>query len=356
MANPCHHTNTTAISDWAFRRPHSHLHLLQRYSTAYWKTLAAAAAGVHDLASMRPFNHLMNPSSEASPEASNSAANQASCNGSSGGTMAVTQENEKVAMFEAACAKAAAGGRRVVAPLVSKHFDFLQDLMERDADAMVTKAAQEQTKAATPSAAASAAVVDDADQRTHQHQQVTSTCPPHVFGVSSGCISATLASPHVCVLFGSAPVGPTTVRSSSSSFLILMLLLFLNPRWKVKQTKVWSQYRRKTCYDMCHSVVNLITFFQFSQNSTFSHNNGPASCLCLACVRVHVGAVCVFFSSRMYVCVCVSRGSSCFFNVLFWHRWHDRWSACRSSAAASYPRCASAQRKLACRCAGPLAL
>ena len=33
VTNPFHHTNTTAVTDWALRRPGSHLHLLQRYTT-----------------------------------------------------------------------------------------------------------------------------------------------------------------------------------------------------------------------------------------------------------------------------------------------------------------------------------
>lgn len=39
VTNPMHHTNSTAITDWALRRPGSHLHLVQRYSTKYWSIL-----------------------------------------------------------------------------------------------------------------------------------------------------------------------------------------------------------------------------------------------------------------------------------------------------------------------------
>ncbi|MHC4873319.1 MAG: AMP-binding protein [Planctomycetota bacterium] len=38
--NPLHHTNSTAVTDWALRRPGTHLHLVERYSTQYWKTIA----------------------------------------------------------------------------------------------------------------------------------------------------------------------------------------------------------------------------------------------------------------------------------------------------------------------------
>lgn len=48
IVNPMHHTNSTAITDWAMRRPGSHIHLLQRYSTAYWKILADAENNQYD--------------------------------------------------------------------------------------------------------------------------------------------------------------------------------------------------------------------------------------------------------------------------------------------------------------------
>eukprot|EP01066_Platyproteum_vivax_P016494 Platyproteum_vivax@DN7143_c0_g1_i1.p2 len=34
--NPLHHTNSTAISDWAIRTPGSEIHLFERYSTTFW--------------------------------------------------------------------------------------------------------------------------------------------------------------------------------------------------------------------------------------------------------------------------------------------------------------------------------
>jgi acyl-CoA synthetase (AMP-forming)/AMP-acid ligase II len=39
LVNPLHHTNSTALSDWALRRKGAVLHLLQRYTTPYWKVL-----------------------------------------------------------------------------------------------------------------------------------------------------------------------------------------------------------------------------------------------------------------------------------------------------------------------------
>ena len=40
VVNPLHHANSTSISDMALRRPKTHLRLFQRYTTAYWKILA----------------------------------------------------------------------------------------------------------------------------------------------------------------------------------------------------------------------------------------------------------------------------------------------------------------------------
>jgi len=43
IVNPLHHTNSTAITDWALRRPNSHIHLLEKYTTHYWKILSEVA-------------------------------------------------------------------------------------------------------------------------------------------------------------------------------------------------------------------------------------------------------------------------------------------------------------------------
>lgn len=39
VVNPLHHANSTAITDWAMRRPGSQIHLIERYSSDYWKIL-----------------------------------------------------------------------------------------------------------------------------------------------------------------------------------------------------------------------------------------------------------------------------------------------------------------------------
>lgn len=39
IVNPMHHTNSTAITDWAMRRPESEIHLIEKYTTNYWKIL-----------------------------------------------------------------------------------------------------------------------------------------------------------------------------------------------------------------------------------------------------------------------------------------------------------------------------
>lgn len=48
IVNPMHHTNSTAITDWALRRPGSHLHLVERYSTPYWRILSDLACQGYD--------------------------------------------------------------------------------------------------------------------------------------------------------------------------------------------------------------------------------------------------------------------------------------------------------------------
>ena len=48
LANPLHHTNSTAISDWMLRRPGAQLHLVERYSTQYWRLLTDVARADHD--------------------------------------------------------------------------------------------------------------------------------------------------------------------------------------------------------------------------------------------------------------------------------------------------------------------
>lgn len=48
VVNPLHHTNSTAICDWAIRRPGSHIHLIQRYATSYWKILTEMADSGYD--------------------------------------------------------------------------------------------------------------------------------------------------------------------------------------------------------------------------------------------------------------------------------------------------------------------
>jgi len=48
VVNPMHHTNSTAITDWALRRPGSHVHLIERYSTRYWEILTGVAGEGYD--------------------------------------------------------------------------------------------------------------------------------------------------------------------------------------------------------------------------------------------------------------------------------------------------------------------
>ncbi len=43
IVNPMHHTNSTAFTDWALRRPGTRLHLVERYSTQYWALIVDVA-------------------------------------------------------------------------------------------------------------------------------------------------------------------------------------------------------------------------------------------------------------------------------------------------------------------------
>jgi acyl-CoA synthetase (AMP-forming)/AMP-acid ligase II len=49
LANPLHHANSSAFSDWGLRRGGTRIHLLQRYATLYWKVLVEVAHSKRDL-------------------------------------------------------------------------------------------------------------------------------------------------------------------------------------------------------------------------------------------------------------------------------------------------------------------
>ncbi|CEM31302.1 unnamed protein product [Vitrella brassicaformis CCMP3155] len=110
LVNPFHHTNSTAVGDWAIRRPNTLLHVVERYTTPYWKVLSDAA--------------------------------------------------------ESARLKETGNDWKVVAPMVSRHIDFLDGMFEGDAQALP---------------------------------------------VSQEKLRETLSHRQVIFLLGSAPVGPTTV-------------------------------------------------------------------------------------------------------------------------------------------------
>lgn len=46
LTNPMHHTNSTAISDWSLRRPGTRLHMFSRYSTKYWEQITLISEGL----------------------------------------------------------------------------------------------------------------------------------------------------------------------------------------------------------------------------------------------------------------------------------------------------------------------
>ena len=53
IVNPMHHTNSTAITDWALRRPGTRLFLVERYSTQYWRLVTEIAR--------EPFDRIVAP-------------------------------------------------------------------------------------------------------------------------------------------------------------------------------------------------------------------------------------------------------------------------------------------------------
>jgi len=126
VTNPFHHTNSTAITDWALRRPNSQLELFQRYSTNYWTILAEIAT-----------------------------TSSTTTSASSVGAESATASEEEVLP---SC--------HIVAPLVSKHIDFLENLFE--------------------------------------NQGFVDRDPDY--------IRQALSSASVSLLLGSAPVGPSTVE------------------------------------------------------------------------------------------------------------------------------------------------
>ena len=53
LVNPSHHTNTSAVGDWCLRRPGAEMHLVERYSTLHWATLTNVALAEPDAAKRR---------------------------------------------------------------------------------------------------------------------------------------------------------------------------------------------------------------------------------------------------------------------------------------------------------------
>ena len=113
VVNPLHHTNSTSITDWCLRKPDSELHLIQRYTTQYWSVLARAGTALagHDASS-----------SESPPVASQPSSHQPSSHQQS-------SHQQSDLLLAAIEARNGPGGPAVVAPLVSRHFDFLDALI-----------------------------------------------------------------------------------------------------------------------------------------------------------------------------------------------------------------------------------
>jgi acyl-CoA synthetase (AMP-forming)/AMP-acid ligase II len=48
LVNPLHHANSTVLADWGLRRKQAVIHLIERYTTPFWKILAEVAAAKRD--------------------------------------------------------------------------------------------------------------------------------------------------------------------------------------------------------------------------------------------------------------------------------------------------------------------
>jgi hypothetical protein len=106
--NPMHHTNSTSITDWALRRPQTHLHLLDRYSTQYWSIISAITMGISieqavTIATVEIASGILSHSCPC-PSASSS---------SSSSSPPVET-------------------RKIICPLVSRHIDFLESLADSE--------------------------------------------------------------------------------------------------------------------------------------------------------------------------------------------------------------------------------
>ena len=99
VVNPLHHTNSTSITDWALRKPGTELHLLQRYTTQYWSVLVKAGTSL------------------------------GAADGAVPSACAADADVALLAAVEARRSSDPAGPPVVVAPLVSRHFDFLDGLI-----------------------------------------------------------------------------------------------------------------------------------------------------------------------------------------------------------------------------------
>ncbi|PHJ25194.1 amp-binding enzyme [Cystoisospora suis] len=133
IVNPLHHINSSVMLELAFRYPHARIHLISCYTTSYWKVLA-----------------------EVSEEAS-------------APSQPVSEGNQSLTT------------RRVVAPLVPRHVDFLQ------------------------------------------HLSASGTLPE---GLTLERLKSSVSSKNVILLMGSAPVGPTTISTLNQLLGKLPLIRF----------------------------------------------------------------------------------------------------------------------------------
>jgi AMP-binding enzyme len=107
--NPMHHTNSTSITDWALRRPRTHLHLLDRYSTQYWSIISAITMciSIEQAVTITTAESASDILSHTFPSHST----------------ATTTPSSSTAPVEM---------RKIICPLVSRHIDFLESLADSE--------------------------------------------------------------------------------------------------------------------------------------------------------------------------------------------------------------------------------
>eukprot|EP01041_Mallomonas_annulata_P007753 gene7753-15862_t len=115
VVNPLHHTNSTSITDWALRRPNSVLHLFAKYTTGYWSTVCDIVQNVSIHIPTHTPKLISTSTSTTTLLTTLSSTSPSSSATTTTSTSSVSSQPRV---------------KRFVAPLVSRHVDFLASLIE----------------------------------------------------------------------------------------------------------------------------------------------------------------------------------------------------------------------------------